>query len=400
MTSSSPTSIMSLHDMMEDETKPSVSDAGRPMPSTFESKMGDSDTSTTLKISEACDAVLSQQSNSSSCCSRSIGRMHPRRRSISNDEVRRRYLRRLGIAAACPGSMLNQQVGCIEVSPLNLLTKSSSHGDIPKHDQIISREERIVLLKRSVQYTTKLKSDPAEATKLSQTVGETPKDEVNGGNSTSPKSSSSKFELSSAWTSLLSKDSASITSASSPEALDGAYELFSLPSDSSITASRCDSNRSLDNILPPDRMLSRDDLSASSMPRRRKVSFDATVKAATIPSRLSYSNRIRQRLWSSTEDIYANAIRNEKEYIYDGSNWRTAREEGEHLRRSSISSSSFSSVEVLVHPVHVSGWSPSPQYPREQKRALPSSRSVGDDRNSFDQETDDENYSSEIFEMD
>jgi len=131
------------------------------------------------------------------------------------------------------------------------------------------------------------------------------------------------------------------------------------------------------------------------MPRQRKVSFDSTVKAATIPSRFSYSSRIHTRLWSSTEDIHANAVRNDKEYVFDGSNWRTAREESDFLRCSSVSSSS---LEELVHPVHFRGWSCSPPS-CQHEQSLPSTRNKEDD-NADDRATSDGDDSGGMFEMD
>lgn len=270
----------------------------------------------------------------------------------------------------------------------------------------LGAEEKIILLKRSVQYTTRLKSGPADPGQQTPIITEVPLKGGDGSDGSPPSSSNNKFfELSSAWTSLLAEGgtTASMTSTSAAsEPLDGAYDLFSLPSvpsDSSVaTGSRCDSMKSLD-IAALDRMPSRDDLSMSSMPRQRKVSFDHTVKATTIPSRLSYSNRIRTRLWSSTEDIYTNAVRNEKEYIYDGGNWRTAREENGFVR---FNSSSSSSPEELVHPVHFNGWPSTcqPYWQEEQQMAMsnrgsPSPSARNDNVN--DQEFEDD---AGVFEMD
>lgn len=109
----------------------------------------------------------------------------------------------------------------------------------------------------------------------------------------------------------------------------------------------------MDNIFALDRLSLRDDISELSISKHRKVSFDSIVKAATIPSRLSYSDRMKARLWSSTEDIYSNAVRNEKEFAFDGSNWRTASEESDFLR--CPFASSISSDDVFVHPVHFTG---------------------------------------------
>ena len=184
-----------------------------------------------------------------------------------------------------------------------------------------------------MKYTTELKSDP------------------NGdhSNSIAPRSSLSKFELSSAWTSLLSNDTASTLSSSS-EPLDGAFDLFSLPSETSIAFSRFDSAKSLEtNTIALEVLPSRDDLSLASIPKQRKVSFNSTVKAATIPSRRSYSDRIKSRIWSSTEEIYANGFRNVREFEYDGNNWRTAKEECDFMRCASANEL------LLVHPVHLIG---------------------------------------------
>lgn len=178
-----------------------------------------------------------------------------------------------------------------------------------------NREDNIILLRESVKYTTKLKYNNSD-------------EDAVFGLSTSDKpntSSPSKFELSPAWSTLLQSDeldnkaaskttaawstvlqsdglenkAASTTTASLSE-LDGAYDLFSLPSDSSLAAhsqrlSRDDlssAGNSTKSSGALDRLPSRDDLSYMSMstssiqqPRRRKVSFDNTVTAATIPSR-------------------------------------------------------------------------------------------------------------------
>lgn len=103
------------------------------------------------------------------------------------------------------------------------------------------------------------------------------------------------------------------------------------------------------------------------------------------------------------EDIYNNAVRNEKEYAFDGNNWRTAREESDFLRCSSISSSS---PEELVHPVHFNGWStyPQPSWNNEQslsstqRSEVPSPKN-GEDKNAPYQ-VDDVESQEGMFEMD
>jgi len=221
----------------------------------------------------------------------------------TSDKVRKRYLHRLGICAVPIEQLDTIQQQVLTASPTftlpcsapekkigyyvdkvkhDSLHHSCSQGDIPAftlaYQEGFSRHDEIILLRRSVQYTTKLKSD---------LIGE-------HSNSIAP-TPLPKFELLSAWTSLLSNDTAS-TFSSSAEPLDGTFNLFSLPSEASIAFSRCDSAKSLDtNTIARNVLTSRDDLSLSSIPKQRKVSFDSRVKAATIPSRHSYSNRRRRR---------------------------------------------------------------------------------------------------------
>lgn len=312
----------------------------------------------TFCSSNDSDTSLFRFSTASSCHAvASRSRINCHGAPTSTDKVRERYLHRLGIfvtikqlytphqraLTASPTftpscSAPEKKIGYyVEKLKHESLRHSSSQGDIPAStstcQEDFSRHDEIILLRRSVKYTTELKSDP------------------NGdhSNSIAPRSSLSKFELSSAWTSLLSNDTASTLSSSS-ERLDGAFDLFSLPSEASLAFSRCDSAKSLDtNTIALEVLPSRDDLSLSSIPKQRKVSFDSTVKAATIPSRRSYSDRIKSRIWSSTEEIYANGIRNEREFEYDGKNWRTVKEESDFLRCASANEL------LLVHPVHFSG---------------------------------------------
>jgi hypothetical protein len=313
----------------------------------------------TFCSSNYSDASLLRFSTASSCpAAASRSRINCHGTPTSTDKVRERYLHRLGICPV-PIEQLDtlQQRRALTASPTftppfsapekkmgyyldkvkhDPLRHSSSQGDIPASTSAcqegFSRHDEIILLRRSVQYTTKLKSDP------------------NGeySNSIAPRSSLSKFEITSAWTSLLANDTASTSSSSEP--LDGAFDLFSLPSETSIAFSRFDSAKSLDtNTIAPEELPSCHDLSLSSIPKQRKVSFDSTVKAATIPSRRSYSNRIKSRMWSSTEEIYANGFRNVREFEYDGKNWRTVKEECDFMRCASAN------VILLVHPVHLIG---------------------------------------------
>jgi hypothetical protein len=209
------------------------------------------------------------------------------------------------------------------------------------------------------------------------------------------RSSLSKFDFSSSW---LSRDTASTLSLFSDQ-VDGAYDLFSLPSDSSISPSRSDSIRSLENIIGVDRLSLHDDISDCSIHKHRKVSFDSTVRATTIPSRLSYSSRMKTRLWSSTEDIFSNAIRNEKEFAFDGCDWRTASEESDFLR--CPFASSMLSDDVFVHPVHFVGLSSSQSFLQQNQVLLgtDSSESGTPPMNSADEVAIDDSLGG-IFDMD
>jgi len=349
---------------------------------------GDDDTTTTMNTyysDVGTVGCISQHSATASSASSSSNKTPMRvcscSQSASNHEARRRYLHRLGIYAE-PSKSPEEQIiglgsiacqhlrasangfsgpnftscsapdktGCMQKQRHGSLRQSSSQEAISRYRSSLSSQQtrshqdgKIILLRRSAHYTTKLKSDPKDAEKFSPQPIEMYSQQA-------PRSPPSKFELSPSWTTLLSKDTASTTSASL-EPLDGACDLFSLPSDSSIAASGGGgSTRSLGSHLALDRRLpSCDSLSATSMPKQRKVSFDSTVKAATIPSRSSYSNRMRTRMWSSTENIYVNAVRSEKEYSFDGSDWRTAREESDFF-------CSSSGDDELVHPAHFCGW--------------------------------------------
>jgi hypothetical protein len=351
------------------------------------------------------DGYLSRDSSVCTSFSAVASRGHGSHGIPKYDKVRERYFNRLGICASpieqldspkkkralvashtsTPScSVPERNMGHLAAkAKRDTLRLSLSHGDIPASamtsQEDCSRHDKIILLRRSVQYTTKLKSDP------------------NGDNSSSTAAPSvllSEFDLSSSWMSLLSTDTASMATSSS---YDGAFDLFSLPSDSSIAFGRHDSTKSLDkNNMAQGLIHSRDDLSLSFIPKQRKVSFDSTVKATTIPSRSSYSTRIKSRIWSSSEEIYANGIRNEREFEYDGKNWRTAKEESEFLRCASADELH------LVHPVHFCGC-PSPSSPLQTERLSESdidsiAPSRPNEKDEYDEEVHDE--PDEMFDMD
>mmetsp|Transcript_20205 Transcript_20205/g.31550 ORF Transcript_20205/g.31550 Transcript_20205/m.31550 type:complete len:376 (-) Transcript_20205:1506-2633(-) len=325
-------------------------------------KGGDDSTLATDVSSDFCQLSLASSSSNPPI-------RHRRHSADNGDGVRAKYLHRLGFGMTLKSEEHADGTGdsntsshrkalapCIPSSS-NDARLSSSLDDrllVPTPRQHNKRQERIILLRRSEQYTVDLKFDetPYEVTKP-------------------------KFELSSAWTNFLSSSFNALepSQSSNSEPLDGAYDLFSLPSDSSLNIRSKSPDSSTDMAFSADSQVtmpsllrressktSRGELSNHSASRRprRKVSFDSTVIATTIPSRFSYSDRIRSRLWSSTNDIYANAIRNEHEFTYDHNDWRTASEEGEFSPSQSFSSpDQLSTQEQLVHPFHKSEYSQS-----------------------------------------
>jgi hypothetical protein len=84
-------------------------------------------------------------------------------------------------------------------------------------------------------------------------------------------------------------------------------------------------------------------LTASSQTKRLK--FNEEVVVCPIPMRDEYSNRIRDRLWSSPEDLMLNAHRNAVEFAAEGWDWRNTMED-ENMYR-------CVSTNELIHPVHV-----------------------------------------------
>jgi len=128
------------------------------------------------------------------------------------------------------------------------------------------------------------------------------------------------------------------------------------------------------------------------MQRRRKVSFDTTVHAATIPSRHDYSDQARAAMWTNQAELYREAFRNDLEYEFDGRSTDSAREEVDFIRCSLTSPSSSS--EILVHPVHFLPTSPWKKTITPQHSTL-TSASVN-----CNTEEDDGDYTEGVFEMD
>eukprot|EP00956_Cyclotella_meneghiniana_P042739 scaffold249308_cov70-Cyclotella_meneghiniana.AAC.9 len=305
---------------------------------------------------------LSSQSVSSS--GRHIRRFRRSARgSRSNSAVRKRYLYRLGInehqvyrpdvqtdldsiTTSCSRDSSEAMLKppplsqSSESSKSSLRTRHSGHGD----------SER-VLLRKSAQYTTELKFNKSDPTDVEQAHR----------SCLTSRSLSPLDGLSAAWTShlLAIGETDAHHHDSNAEPLDGAFDLFSLPSDSSIlsgkrgikTAESNDSFTEASSVSNTTASFSFNSLhrEINEIRRHRKVSFDAKVKEATIPNRHSYSQRIRTKLWSSSEDIAHNAMRNEFEFSFDGRDWRNSREESDFI---SIAPSS----DEKIHPAHFYGW--------------------------------------------
>jgi hypothetical protein len=80
-------------------------------------------------------------------------------------------------------------------------------------------------------------------------------------------------------------------------------------------------------------------------PKRRSVSLHKSVSVIPIPSRCSYSSNIREKIWSSSAELCANAARNTVEFASEGWDWRKVVED-EHMLLHQASGE-------LIHPIHV-----------------------------------------------
>lgn len=90
---------------------------------------------------------------------------------------------------------------------------------------------------------------------------------------------------------------------------------------------------------------SRESSSLTDCSRSRKLSFNEDVAVCPIPMRNEYSKRIKDKLWSSPEEMMLNAHRNSVEFAAEGWDWRSAMED-ENMYRSV-------QTNELIHPVHV-----------------------------------------------
>eukprot|EP00986_Skeletonema_menzelii_P006124 scaffold2315_cov139-Skeletonema_menzelii.AAC.6 len=63
-----------------------------------------------------------------------------------------------------------------------------------------------------------------------------------------------------------------------------------------------------------------------------------------IPSRKEYPNSVKERLWSSANDLYRNAVRNSIEFASEGWNWRNVADDEQMIQSPSGE---------RIHPIHV-----------------------------------------------
>jgi hypothetical protein len=90
------------------------------------------------------------------------------------------------------------------------------------------------------------------------------------------------------------------------------------------------------------------DIASSGTTNERRlvrVRFDSSVTVIPIPSHRSYDHRTRARLYVPKDELSFDIVRNTREFVYEGWDWRNAIEEdGMHICTAS---------REFVHPVHV-----------------------------------------------
>lgn len=127
-------------------------------------------------------------------------------------------------------------------------------------------------------------------------------------------------------------------------------------STTSITKSPCISRFSSFNRESGDNHLCNSDSNSLKRKRRsnegygrrgskRSVSLDQSVSVIPIPSRTEYSCQVRERIWSSSEELFANAARNSVEFASEGWNWRQVVEDERMLVHKPTGE--------LIHPIHL-----------------------------------------------
>eukprot|EP00565_Helicotheca_tamesis_P009047 CAMPEP_0185726130 /NCGR_PEP_ID=MMETSP1171-20130828/2199_1 /TAXON_ID=374046 /ORGANISM="Helicotheca tamensis, Strain CCMP826" /LENGTH=297 /DNA_ID=CAMNT_0028394415 /DNA_START=525 /DNA_END=1418 /DNA_ORIENTATION=+ len=84
---------------------------------------------------------------------------------------------------------------------------------------------------------------------------------------------------------------------------------------------------------------------ASKKQSKRRVSLDNDVAVVPIPTRHEYAGHMRERLWSTPQELYMNAARNSIEFAAEGWNWRTVTEDDNMLV--------CTRTNELIHPIHL-----------------------------------------------
>lgn len=79
--------------------------------------------------------------------------------------------------------------------------------------------------------------------------------------------------------------------------------------------------------------------------KKKGVSLNKSVSVIPIPSRHEYSSRVRERLWSSSTELSANAARNSVEFAAEGWDWRAVLEDEKMLLHKASGE--------LIHPIHI-----------------------------------------------
>lgn len=137
------------------------------------------------------------------------------------------------------------------------------------------------------------------------------------------------------------------------EQSDGSLTTASTTSSSDVSDSNHEDNDGpLSTSIqdPPASLISRlvlePDPSLNRRRRRRSVHFNNEVSIVPIPSRTSYTPYLRSRLFIGKKEMTRNARRNEREFSYEGFDWRNAVEEDQMY-----SSLQMESGE-LVHPAN------------------------------------------------
>jgi hypothetical protein len=79
--------------------------------------------------------------------------------------------------------------------------------------------------------------------------------------------------------------------------------------------------------------------------KQKKVSVNKVVTVVPIPSRAEYCCATRQKIWSTSAELYANAARNTVEFASEGWNWRNVLEEDQMLVHQNNGE--------YIHPIHL-----------------------------------------------